>query len=212
MRINSSCIIRVFDNNAEFCTVTFDDVLNWIIIPLLIFLSRLADVTLATLRNIFIHKGFKKIVPFIGFFEVLIWLIAMKQVLSHVDNIAAYLAWAGGFAAGTYVGMRIEERLALGNQVIRIITTEQDSNELIKMLRDSNHGLTVVDGMGAKGPVKLLFTIVQRKHMKGIIDKIEAIQPNAFYTIEDVRSAEHGVFRAGSGNSPIRNLFGGNRK
>lgn len=136
----------------------------------------------------------------------------MKQVLGHVDNFAAYLAWAGGFATGTYVGMRIEERLALGNQVIRIITTESDSNDLIKMLRESNHGLTVVDGVGAKGPVKLLFTIVQRKHMKGIIDKIEAIQPNAFYTIEDIRSAEHGVFRSGSSSSPIRNLFGGNRK
>lgn len=196
----------------EFCTVTTDDILNWIVIPILVFIARMSDVTLATLRNIFIHKGFRKIVPIIGFFEVLIWLIAMKQVLGRVDNAAAYLAWAGGFAMGTYVGMRIEERLALGNQVIRIITTEPDSTELIKMLRDSNHGLTVVDGMGAKGPVKLLFTIVQRSHMKDIIEKIEAIQPNAFYTIEDVRSAEHGVFRARSSGSPIRNLFGGNRK
>jgi len=189
-----------------------DEVLNWVIIPILIFLSRLVDVTLATLRNIFIHKGFRKIVPFIGFFEVLIWLIAMKQVLGHVDNAAAYFAWAAGFATGTYVGMRIEERLALGNQVIRIITSEPNSDELIRMLRDSNHGLTVVDGMGAKGPVKLLFTIVQRKHIKDIIEKIEAIQPNAFYTIEDVRSAEHGVFHAKSGRSPLMNLFSGNRK
>lgn len=189
-----------------------DDVLNWVIIPILIFLSRLTDVTLATLRNIFIHKGFRKIVPIIGFFEVLIWLIAMKQVLGHVDNFAAYLAWAGGFATGTYVGMRIEERLALGNQVIRIITTEQDSADLIKMLRESNHGLTVVDGQGAKGPVKLLFTIVERSHIKNLIAKIEAIQPNAFYTIEDIRSAEHGVFRGGRTGSPIRNLLGGNRK
>ncbi|HTF06431.1 MAG TPA: DUF5698 domain-containing protein [Bacteroidia bacterium] len=189
-----------------------DEVLNWVIIPILIFLSRLVDVTLATLRNIFIHKGFRKIVPFIGFFEVLIWLIAMKQVLGHVDNAAAYFAWAAGFATGTYVGMRIEERLALGNQVIRIITSEPNSDELIKMLRDTNHGLTVIDGMGAKGPVKLLFTIVQRKHIKDIIEKIEVIQPNAFYTIEDVRSAEHGVFHAKSGRSPLRNLFSGNRK
>ena len=136
----------------------------------------------------------------------------MKQVLGHVDNIAAYLAWAGGFATGTYVGMRLEERLALGNQVIRIITSELNSDELIDMLRDSNHGLTVVDGMGAKGPVKLIFTIVQRKHIKGIINKIEAIQPNAFYTIEDVRSAEHGVFRQGSGGSGIKRLLSGARK
>lgn len=189
-----------------------DDILNWVIIPLLIFLSRLTDVTLATLRNIFISKGFRKVVPFIGFFEVLIWLIAMKQVLGHVDNIAAYLAWASGFATGTYVGMRIEERLALGNQVIRIITSEINSDELIAMLRRSNHGLTVVDGMGAKGPVKLIFTIVQRKHIKEIISQIEAIRPDAFYTIEDVRSAEHGVFNQRSGGSTIKRLLSGARK
>ena len=189
-----------------------DDVLNWVIIPILIFCSRLTDVTLATLRNIFISKGFRKVVPIIGFFEVLIWLIAMKQVMGHVDNWFAYLAWAAGFSTGTYVGMRIDERLALGNQVIRIITSELNSDELIKMLRESNHGLTVVDGMGAKGPVKLLFTIVQRKEIKGIIEKIEAIQPNAFYTVEDIRSAEHGVFREGAGGSAIKRLLSGARK
>lgn len=85
-----------------------DDIMNWVIIPVLIFIARLSDVTLATLRNIFIGKGFRKIVPFIGFFEVLIWLIAMKQVLGHVDNVAAYIAWAAGFATGTYIGMRID--------------------------------------------------------------------------------------------------------
>ncbi len=136
----------------------------------------------------------------------------MKQVMGHVDNWFAYLAWAAGFSTGTYVGMRIDERLALGNQVIRIITSELNSDELIKMLRESNHGLTVVDGMGAKGPVKLLFTIVQRKEIKGIIEKIEAIQPNAFYTVEDIRSAEHGVFREGAGGSAIKRLLSGARK
>ncbi|MGL5890246.1 MAG: DUF2179 domain-containing protein, partial [Bacteroidia bacterium] len=138
-----------------------DDLLNWVIIPLLIFISRLGDVTLATLRNIFISKGFRKIVPFIGFFEVLIWLIAMKQVMSHVDNVLSYVAWAGGFSAGTYVGMRIEERLALGTQVIRIITN-QLSPELIDALREANHGITVVDAEGSKGPVKMIFSVVKR--------------------------------------------------
>ncbi|MGL4599861.1 MAG: DUF2179 domain-containing protein, partial [Bacteroidia bacterium] len=127
-----------------------DDILNWVIIPLLIFISRLCDVTLATLRNIFISKGFKKIVPFIGFFEVLIWLIAMKQVMSHVDNFLSYFAWAGGFACGTYVGMRIEERLALGMQVIRIITN-QESTAFIDAMREKHHGMTIVDANGAMG-------------------------------------------------------------
>src|ERR1044072_2530203 len=162
-----------------------NEILNYVILPLLIFCSRLSDVTLATLRNIFIHKGFRKIVPFIGFFEVLIWLIAMKQVLNHVDNIAAYLGWAGGFATGTYVGMRIEERLALGMQVIRIITSET-SDKLIQGLKASNHRMAIVDAQGAMGPVKMIFSIVQRKYLKEVIAIIEENQPNAFYSIEDV--------------------------
>ncbi|MFN8714696.1 MAG: DUF2179 domain-containing protein [Bacteroidota bacterium] len=171
-----------------------DDLLNWVIIPLLIFISRLGDVTLATLRNIFISKGFRKIVPFIGFFEVLIWLIAMKQVMSHVDNVLSYVAWAGGFSAGTYVGMRIEERLALGTQVIRIITN-QLSPELIAALRAANHGITVVDAEGSKGPVKMIFTVVKRTSVPDVIAILEQHQPNAFFSVEDVRNAHHGVFR-----------------
>ena len=171
-----------------------DDLLNWVIIPLLIFISRLGDVTLATLRNIFISKGFRKIVPFIGFFEVLIWLIAMKQVMSHVDNVLSYVAWAGGFSAGTYVGMRIEERLALGTQVIRIITN-QLSPELIAALRAANHGITVVDAEGSKGPVKMIFTVVERTSVPDVIAILEQHQPNAFFSVEDVRNAHHGVFR-----------------
>lgn len=135
-----------------------EEVINWVILPLLIFIARMSDVTLGTLRNIFISRGFKKIVPIVGFFEVLIWLIAMKQVMSRADNFVCYFAWAGGFAMGTYVGMRIEERLALGMQVIRIITSEI-SEKLINALRDANHGITIVDAQGAIGPVKMIFLL-----------------------------------------------------
>ena len=100
------------------------DYFSWIILPLLIFIARLGDVTMATLRHIFVSKGFKKIVPILGFFEVLIWLVAMRQVFSHLDNVACFIAWAAGFSAGTYLGMYIDERLAIGTQIIRIITAE----------------------------------------------------------------------------------------
>src|SRR3954467_11634156 len=138
-----------------------NEVLNWVILPLLIFVARMSDVTLGTLRNIFMSRGFRKIVPVVGFFEVLIWLIAMKQVMNRADNFLCYLAWAGGFSMGTYVGMRIEERLALGMQVIRIITNES-SEKLLNALRKANHGMTVVDAKGSVGPVKMIFSIVQR--------------------------------------------------
>lgn len=172
------------------------DVMSWVILPLLIFIARMSDVTLGTLRNIFMSRGFRKIVPIVGFFEVLIWLIAMKQVMNRADNFLCYFAWAGGFAMGTYVGMRIEERLALGKQVIRIITSET-SEKLIAALRAANHGMTIVDANGAKGPVKMIFSIVQRKYLKEVIELIEIHQPNAFYSVEDVRNAQHGVFQPG---------------
>jgi uncharacterized protein YebE (UPF0316 family) len=118
----------------------------------------------------------------------------MKQVMSHVDNVLSYVAWAGGFSAGTYVGMRIEERLALGTQVIRIITN-QLSPELIAALRAANHGITVVDAEGSKGPVKMIFTVVKRTSVPDVIAILEQHQPNAFFSVEDVRNAHHGVFR-----------------
>ena len=119
------------------------DYFSWIILPLLIFIARLGDVTMATLRHIFVSKGFKKIVPILGFFEVLIWLVAMRQVFSHLDNVACFIAWAAGFSAGTYLGMYIDERLAIGTQIIRIITAED-----IMPLTDALLGISGVLKLG----------------------------------------------------------------
>lgn len=182
------------------------DYFSWIILPLLIFLARLGDVTMATLRHIFISKGFKKIVPILGFFEVLIWLIAMRQVFSHLDNIACFIAWALGFSAGTYLGMLIDEKLAIGTQIIRVITGD-NINELIAALKTKNQGITIVDGQGAIGPVKLIYTIVKRSDKFEIIELIHQYAPKAFYTIEDVKSLEYGVFSNNKNPSAIARLF-----
>jgi uncharacterized protein YebE (UPF0316 family) len=126
------------------------DYYSWIILPLIIFFSRVGDVSLGTLRHVFISKGFRRIVPVLGFFEVLIWIVVVAQVMKNLNNVACYLAYAGGFATGTYVGLRIEERLALGMQVIRIITN-QDSGALIAALKEKKHGVTIVDAQGGMG-------------------------------------------------------------
>jgi len=188
-----------------------EDVMNWVVVPLLIFLARMCDVSLATIRNIFISKGFRRIVPFIGFFEVLIWLIAMNQVMSHVGNWISYFAWAAGFSMGTYVGMRIEERLALGMQVMRIITNQQ-SEALQMALRNAGHGVTIVDAQGGFGPVKMIFTVVKRKSVKDVIRMIEEFTPSAFYSIEDVRTAEHGYFMQGDKRVSFLNVLFPGRK
>ncbi|MBI3521118.1 MAG: DUF2179 domain-containing protein [Bacteroidetes bacterium] len=182
------------------------DYFSWIILPLLIFLSRLGDVTMATLRHIFISKGFRRIVPVLGFFEVLIWLVAMRQVFSHLDNIACFIAWAAGFSAGTYLGMYIEERLAIGTQIIRIITGE-DITPLTDALKKRNQGITIVDGQGALGPVKLIFTIVKRTNKAEVIELIHLYAPRAFYSVEDVKGSERGVFTDNGKSTPISRLF-----
>ncbi len=169
------------------------DWFNWVILPLLIFISRLGDVTLATLRHIFISKGLKKIVPVLAFFEVLIWLIAIRQVFNNLNNIPCFIAWAGGFSLGTYVGILIEEKIALGMQLIRIITNA-DYTALTNALKKINQGYTIVDGEGSQGPVKLIFLQFRRKNKEEVIKLIHAHLPDAFYSVEDVRNSEMGIF------------------
>ena len=186
------------------------EIFKWVILPLLIFIARLCDVTLGTLRNIFISKGLRKVVPILGFFEVTIWLISIRQIMQHLDNPLCYIAFAGGFATGTYVGLIIEKRLAIGMQVLRVIIN-QNAQPLIEMLQNANFGVTIIDGHGAKGPVKIIFTIIKRKDIDLVRRLIHETNPQAFYSIEDIRIASQGVFPSSSTNSGtinyIRNIF-----
>lgn len=169
-------------------------VFAWVILPLLIFLARISDQTIGTLRLIFLSKGQKFLAPFLGFFEVIIWLIAVSQIMKHLDNVLAYIAYGGGFAMGNYIGMVIEERLSIGNVLIRIIP-KKDTSELISYLRESNYGVTSVNAEGSKGKVDIVFTIIKRKDIENVVSIINRFNPNAFYTIEDVKAINEGIFK-----------------
>ena len=164
----------------------------YVVIPLLIFCARICDVTLGTLRVIFISKGIKYLAPAIGFFEVIIWLLAIGQVMNNLTNVVSYVAYGAGFAAGTYVGMFIEEKISIGLVIVRVIT-RHDANPLIECLRQRNYGVTAIDGEGATGPVKLIFTVVQRQDLSRVIAIIKKFNPRAFYSVEEVRSVAEGV-------------------
>jgi uncharacterized protein YebE (UPF0316 family) len=153
----------------------------------------MVDVTLGTLRIIFTSRGKKVLAPLLGFVEVFIWVSVIAEVTKGAHNIAAYLAYAGGFAAGNYIGMWIEERLAIGNLVVRAILPENQIG-LIAELRAAGYGVTSVNAHGAKGPVKLIYTIVMRKNLPEVVDIIQQAYPNAFFTVEELRSVEYGVF------------------
>ncbi|MCQ8894794.1 MAG: DUF2179 domain-containing protein [Methanolinea sp.] len=165
----------------------------WVVLPLLIFFARICDVSMGTLRVIFISRGFKKIAPLVGFFEVIIWLLAIGQVMQNIGNVASYIAYGGGFAAGTYVGMAVEERLSLGNVIIRVIT-QRDEAPLVQALRGMDLGVTTMDASGSRGPVKVLLVVSRRHDLQRVLSCIQEYQPGAFFTIEEVKTVREGIF------------------
>jgi uncharacterized protein YebE (UPF0316 family) len=169
------------------------DFFAFVMLPVMIFCARICDVTLGTIRVIFISKGIRYLAPIIGFFEVIIWLLAIGQVMNNLTNIVSYIAYGAGFASGTYIGMLIEEKISLGLTSIRIITRE-DPLALLQYLRSHNYGVTSIDGEGASGKVKMVFTIIQRQDIPQVAGIIKQFHPNAFYSIEEVKSVAEGVF------------------
>jgi len=180
----------------------------WVGLPLLVFVARVFDVTLGTLRIIFISRGKKHIAPLLGFVEVFIWIAIVAQIVRGVNDLVTYFAYAAGFAAGNFVGMYIEDRLAMGTQVLRIIVPE-GADQLTSNLAAAGYGITRVDGQGSNGPVKLIYTIVKRKDIAVVLSLIHQTHPRAFLSIEDVRSTQEGIFPTRPG---LGYAASGNRK
>jgi uncharacterized protein YebE (UPF0316 family) len=173
------------------------DLFKWVILPILIFLARLTDVSLGTMRIIFVSRGVKYLAPVIGFVEINIWLLAIGQIMENLSNnnpnsIVCTLAYAGGFATGSFVGILIEEKVSIGLVLLRLIS-RHDTKELIEYLKSENYGVTIHDAEGVKGPVKIIFAVIRRKDLHNVLDRINQIHPHAFYSVEDVRSVGEAV-------------------
>jgi len=168
-------------------------VFAWVVLPLLIFLARITDVSVGTVRLILVSRGFKYLAPIAGFFEVLIWILVIGQIMQNLTNPVCYIAYAGGFATGNFVGLLIAEKLSLGMVLIRVIT-QRPAGDLLERLRSRQYGVTAMDGQGANGPVQIVFTIVRRREARDVIELVKRFNPHAFYSIEEVDSVERGVF------------------
>jgi len=175
---------------------------TWVFLPLFIFLARVSDVTIGTIRIVFVSKGLKIIAPFLGFFEIFIWLLAMSRIFQNLDNWLYYVAYSAGFAVGNYVGLIIEEKLALGFLNIRIIT-HLPGDALIKRLSNEGFGITSHVAEGVRGKVSIIYCVLKRSDYKYVSSIIREYNPKAFYTIEDIRFANSGVF-------PMKSLLRGN--
>ena len=171
----------------------------YILFPILIILARIADVSLGTLRIILVSKGLKAIAPIIGFFEVFIWILVAKQIITDVPNeltfssIIAYTSYALGYALGTYVGFALDKKLSLGKVLLRVILSK-DNVKLAVALRENKFGVTVVDAEGKDGHVKILFIVLNRTELEKAIEMIKYQNPDAFFTIENVQTVNAGYF------------------
>ncbi len=172
---------------------------NRLLFPLFVFAARILDVTLGTLRIIFVSRGQRRIAPVLGFFEVLIWITAVGQIVRNIHDVSGYLAYAAGFAVGNYIGMRLEQRLGFGTVAIRIFVP-QGGEELAHNLHTAGYGVTILDGRGATGPVKVLFTLIPRWALEVVTGIIHRTHPKAFFSIEEVRSTTEGVFPLARGS------------
>jgi uncharacterized protein YebE (UPF0316 family) len=159
---------------------------DYLLLPLFIFCLRICDVTLDTMRIIFMTKGYKNLAPVIGFFEILIWIVAISRTMQNLNNNwLCYIAYAGGFATGNYVGMLLDEKLAIGHEIIRVIS-RVNSGEMAGGLRIAGFGVTTVKAFGMEGEVDIVFVVVNRKNLKNAIEIIQNHNPTAFFTIENV--------------------------
>jgi uncharacterized protein YebE (UPF0316 family) len=168
------------------------DAYPWLL-PVVIFFGRICDVTLGTLRIIFVSKGERTKAPIVGFFEVFIWVVIISQIFSHANSIIAYLAYAGGYATGNYVGILVENKIAFGFQLFRIYT-KKNGTELTQLLNKNGFGSTLIRGEGAVSKVDIIETVISRKVQQKVVAIIDDFDPKAFYLIEDIRAKRKGIF------------------
>ena len=170
----------------------FIDAYPWLL-PIIIFFGRVIDVSLGTLRIIFVSKGEKYKAPLIGFVEVFIWVVIISQILSRANDMVAYLSYAAGYASGNYIGILLENRIAYGIVLCRIYT-QKNGEELIQSLNKLNFGATVTHGKGSTNEVDIVETVVDRKELKTSEVIINNFDSNSFYVIEDLRTKQNGIF------------------
>jgi len=165
----------------------------YIVLPVLIFLARIVDVSLGTIRILFVARGIQTLAALLGFFEVFIWLVVISSVMNNLSSPLYYVFYAAGFAAGNYVGIAIERHLYVGKVALRVIT-RYNADELLEYFRKQHLGITAVDAEGATGPVKILYSIIKRRDLRSIVEKVKEFNPKAFYSIEDVKTVSEGTF------------------
>ena len=150
---------------------------------LIIFSLRLADQSLGTMRALLVAKNKPIYAALIGLVESAIWIVAISQVVKDIDDPILIGSYAAGFAAGTILGSYIERIVGVGNIVVRVFCPANSPSVAAK-LREDGYGVTIIDGQGKDGPVKIYLCVIPRRKLKSVLNMIEKINPNSFITTD----------------------------
>ena len=150
---------------------------------LTIFLLRVIDQSLGTMRSLLVNKNRTVYAALIGLVESVIWILAISQVIKDIDDPVLITAYAAGFAAGTILGSYIERIVGVGNIVVRVFCPAE-SPSVAESLRKDGYGVTVIDGEGKDGPVKIYLCVIPRKKLKEVLNTIQEINPNTYVTTD----------------------------
>lgn len=178
---------------------------DYVILPLLIFCARVIDVSIGTIRIVYVARGKRFIAPLLGFFEIMIWVLAVTRIMQNLDNWVCYFAYALGFATGNFIGLIIEDKLSVGEVVYRIITPGS-YKQLMAYLNAAGFGATGIKAEGSESEVYVIYSIVKRSDMKRVAEIIHQSAPEAFYTVEDIKLASKAMGKyttAVSGKIPL---------
>lgn len=159
--------------------------------PLVVFLLRATDVSMATVRMLLIVRGHRFLAPLIGFFEILIWVMAIGIVVQHLSSPLHVIGYAAGFATGNFLGLLLEERLALGLATVRTVVRSGGA-ELAAELRDAGFGVTEMIGRGREGEVDVLYSVLRRRQVPRALAMIDAGAPNSFVVVDEPREVRRG--------------------
>lgn len=156
---------------------------------LLIFLLRIGDVSIASVRIVTLIRGRIWLAAVLGFFESLFWVSAAAIVFANLDHPIRIITFAAGFATGTLLGGFVERWLAMGTALLRVITPV-DSPPVAEALRSAGFPVTVLNAEGRDGDVRLNFMVLARRRVKDALAIVHKVNPGAFITVEDIRIAE----------------------
>lgn len=163
---------------------------------IIIFVAKTFEVSISTIRLVFINKGERVKGAILGFFEVMIWILVVSSVLHNItDDPFKIFAYAAGFSLGNYLGVAIESKIAVGLASIQIVVNEKDGDILAGILRNNEFGVTIIDGKGIDSKKDLLFIQLKRKRIPAAIKLIKETDPTAYISVNDVKTIVGGFIK-----------------